>query len=209
MLTNQMIDFHNCCITFTKCHIIAIDLIYRHYIMARTSWEYTPFLLTWRVWPTRLIVGCQALGYRTESNLPFFSQSLSYIELMLVLLCCTNSADSGRKLTLLYVANDVIQNSKKKGPEYRTEFAKVLPRVFQGIGKWVKQTASIDYQKLAYTSCNGLLSRSQGAAIILVVNKYMYIGNVNFIMKSYTLSVVSLNLLEHWYFQRADLTWNE
>ena len=43
--------------------------------------------------------------------------------------------DSGRKLTLLYVANDVIQNSKKKGPEYRTEFVKVLPRVFQGIKK--------------------------------------------------------------------------
>ena len=47
------------------------------------------------------------------------------------------SADSGRKLTLLYVANDVIQNSKKKGPEYRTEFVKVLPRVFQGIHKLV------------------------------------------------------------------------
>ena len=45
------------------------------------------------------------------------------------------SADSGRKLTLLYVANDVIQNSKKKGPEYRTEFVKVLPRVFQSVIK--------------------------------------------------------------------------
>ena len=42
-----------------------------------------------------------------------------------------------RKLTLLYVANDVIQNSKKKGPEYRAEFVKVLPWVFQGINKLV------------------------------------------------------------------------
>ena len=45
--------------------------------------------------------------------------------------------DSSRKLTLLYVANDVIQNSKKKGPEYRAEFVKVLPRVFQVINKLV------------------------------------------------------------------------
>lgn len=54
-----------------------------------------------------------------------------------LILCikCLNAADSSRKLTLLYVANDVIQNSKKKGPEYRTEFVKVLPRVFQGINK--------------------------------------------------------------------------
>ena len=75
-----------------------------------------------------------------------------------------NSADSGRKLTLLYVANDVIQNSKKKGPEYRTEFAKVLPRVCQGISKWVKQTPAIDY-RLAHTSYVQMGYFSRGATI--------------------------------------------
>ena len=44
-------------------------------------------------------------------------------------------ADSSRKLTLLYVANDVIQNSKRKGTEYRGEFLKVLPRALQMISK--------------------------------------------------------------------------
>lgn len=35
-----------------------------------------------------------------------------------------------RKLTFMYLANDVIQNSKKKGPEYGKEFGQVLPKVF-------------------------------------------------------------------------------
>ncbi|CAB0010589.1 unnamed protein product [Nesidiocoris tenuis] len=39
-----------------------------------------------------------------------------------------------QKLTLMYLANDVIQNSKKKGPEYTKEFIPVLMRAFQIIG---------------------------------------------------------------------------
>lgn len=34
----------------------------------------------------------------------------------------------------MYLANDVIQNSKKKGPEYGREFLKVLLKAFQHIG---------------------------------------------------------------------------
>lgn len=45
------------------------------------------------------------------------------------------SVDSSRKLTLLYLANDIIQNGKRKGPEFRTEFSKVLPRAFQHISQ--------------------------------------------------------------------------
>ncbi|XP_014248263.1 regulation of nuclear pre-mRNA domain-containing protein 1B [Cimex lectularius] len=36
-----------------------------------------------------------------------------------------------RKLTLMYLANDVIQNSKKKGPEYTKEFIPVLRKAFR------------------------------------------------------------------------------
>jgi regulator of Ty1 transposition protein 103 len=43
-------------------------------------------------------------------------------------------ADELRKLTLMYLANDVIQNSKKKGPEYGKEFALVLKKAFKLIG---------------------------------------------------------------------------
>lgn len=35
----------------------------------------------------------------------------------------------------MYLANDVIQNSKKKGPEYGREFLKVLPKAFLHIGE--------------------------------------------------------------------------
>ncbi|XP_025836807.1 regulation of nuclear pre-mRNA domain-containing protein 1B isoform X2 [Agrilus planipennis] len=35
-----------------------------------------------------------------------------------------------KKLTFMYLANDVIQNSRKKGPEYGKEFANVLTKAF-------------------------------------------------------------------------------
>ncbi|XP_055841982.1 regulation of nuclear pre-mRNA domain-containing protein 1B [Episyrphus balteatus] len=40
-----------------------------------------------------------------------------------------------KKLTFMYLANDVIQNSKKKGPEYGREFGVVLQKVFAYIGE--------------------------------------------------------------------------
>lgn len=43
-------------------------------------------------------------------------------------------ADDHRKLTLMYLANDVIQNSKKKGPEYGREFGLVLRQAFASVG---------------------------------------------------------------------------
>ncbi len=39
-----------------------------------------------------------------------------------------------KKLTFLYLANDVIQNSKRKGPEFSQEFRSVL-------GEGYKETA--------------------------------------------------------------------
>lgn len=44
-------------------------------------------------------------------------------------------AKPSRKLTFMYLANDVIQNSKKKGPEYAKEFGNVLSKAFQFVGK--------------------------------------------------------------------------
>lgn len=40
-----------------------------------------------------------------------------------------------KKLTFMYLANDVIQNSKKKGPEYGKEFGKILKNAFTHIGE--------------------------------------------------------------------------
>lgn len=40
-------------------------------------------------------------------------------------------AKDGKKLTFMYLANDVIQNSKKKGPEFGKEFGNVLRKGFE------------------------------------------------------------------------------
>lgn len=42
-----------------------------------------------------------------------------------------STAKASKKLTLLYLANDVLQNSKKKGSEFNAEFKTVLPAVFK------------------------------------------------------------------------------
>jgi regulator of Ty1 transposition protein 103 len=42
-------------------------------------------------------------------------------------------APSVRKLVFMYLANDVIQNSKKKGPEYSESFSTILAKAFKDI----------------------------------------------------------------------------
>ncbi|CAK1585999.1 unnamed protein product [Parnassius mnemosyne] len=44
-------------------------------------------------------------------------------------------AKDTKQLTFMYLANDVIQNSKKKGPEYGKEFGEVLVESFQHMAK--------------------------------------------------------------------------
>ena len=36
-----------------------------------------------------------------------------------------------KKLAMLYLANDILQNSRKKGPEFVHEFHRTLPRALQ------------------------------------------------------------------------------
>ena len=36
--------------------------------------------------------------------------------------------DIDRQITLLYLANDILQNSRRKGPEFVNEFYHVMPR---------------------------------------------------------------------------------
>lgn len=40
------------------------------------------------------------------------------------------SARASKRLTFLYLANDIIQNSKKKGPEFHRDFKPVLKEAF-------------------------------------------------------------------------------
>ncbi|GIY26769.1 regulation of nuclear pre-mRNA domain-containing protein 1B [Caerostris darwini] len=46
-------------------------------------------------------------------------------------------AKPNRKLTFMYLANDVIQNSKKKGPEFSKEFSTVLSKAFAHVNETV------------------------------------------------------------------------
>lgn len=45
------------------------------------------------------------------------------------------SASPNRKLVFMYLANDVIQNSKKKGPEYSDSFSTILGKAFKDISQ--------------------------------------------------------------------------
>lgn len=46
--------------------------------------------------------------------------------------------NQGKKLTFMYLANDVIQNSKKKGPEYGKEFSTLLRDAFAHVAESCK-----------------------------------------------------------------------
>ena len=45
------------------------------------------------------------------------------------------AAKVSRKLTFLYLANDVIQNSKRKGPEFTHDFAPVIVDAFKHVSR--------------------------------------------------------------------------
>ncbi|XP_060519889.1 regulation of nuclear pre-mRNA domain-containing protein 1B [Cylas formicarius] len=49
-------------------------------------------------------------------------------------------AKENRKLTFMYLANDVIQNSRKKGPEYGLEFGTSLKKAFEHMSKCDEKT---------------------------------------------------------------------
>ena len=69
----------------------------------------------------------------------------------------------GKKLTLLYLANDVIQNSRKKGPEYMNEFAAVLRHAFESIARSVASASacfSCLVSSLTISACQSILSPS-------------------------------------------------
>lgn len=66
-------------------------------------------------------------------------------------------------MTLMYLANDVIQNSKKKGPEYGREFGTVLKKAFQILHEKVQgeKTKKSINRLLDVWEERGVYSRSQ------------------------------------------------
>ncbi|XP_013783116.1 regulation of nuclear pre-mRNA domain-containing protein 1B-like [Limulus polyphemus] len=57
-------------------------------------------------------------------------------------------AKPNRKLTMMYLANDVIQNSKKKGPEFSKEFLSVLCKAFHNVTLDPDEKTIVGVQKI-------------------------------------------------------------
>lgn len=63
-------------------------------------------------------------GYEKKKNIYFFPCPV---------------AKTSRKLTFLYLANDVIQNSKKKGPEFAKDFESVLVDACSHVARYLSE----------------------------------------------------------------------
>ncbi|XP_076354834.1 regulation of nuclear pre-mRNA domain-containing protein 1B-like [Tachypleus tridentatus] len=57
-------------------------------------------------------------------------------------------AKPNRKLTMMYLANDVIQNSKKKGPEFSKEFLSILCKAFHNVTLDPDEKTIVGVQKI-------------------------------------------------------------
>lgn len=66
------------------------------------------------------------------------------------------AAQVPRKLTFLYLANDVIQNSKRKGPEFTQDFAPVIVDAFKHVYRSV--SAGCPLTPVSYASARTALS---------------------------------------------------
>ena len=58
-----------------------------------------------------------------------FKRNFSILQLIFPI-----SAKDSRKLTFIFLVNDVIQNCRKKGPEFRTEFSNILGSALKSMG---------------------------------------------------------------------------
>lgn len=79
------------------------------------------------IWASRPII--MPFSFHFKQSLALVSSSLSWLP------CPT--ADAAHRLNLVYLANDIIQNCKRKNAiVYRTAFAEMLPDAFLMV-KWV------------------------------------------------------------------------
>ncbi|KAJ8678608.1 hypothetical protein QAD02_014395 [Eretmocerus hayati] len=66
-----------------------------------------------------------------------------------------------RKLTFMYLANDVIQNSRKKGPEFGREFGTVLTKAFEHMRRFDEKTRGKLVRLINIWEQRGVYDRSQ------------------------------------------------
>lgn len=84
----------------------------------------------------RYILPLVILFTSTHYPLTFFAIKIySHHTKCYYFLLLSPKAPQNRKLTFMYLANDVIQNSRKKGPEFTKEFASALKAAFTNVSK--------------------------------------------------------------------------
>lgn len=76
----------------------------------------------------------RSLKYGSKNSLKVFND-YTVFSLILVNVLFVFIAKDSRKLTFIYLVNDVIQNSRKKGPEFRDQFGPVLAPAFKLMGQ--------------------------------------------------------------------------
>lgn len=85
-----------------------------------------------------------------------FSHSIYFLPFYGIIL-----AKVAKKLTIMYLANDVIQNSRKKGPEYGQEFGNYLTKAFEHMADSEEKTLSSLSRLLTIWSERGIYSETQ------------------------------------------------
>lgn len=120
-------------------------------------------------------------------------------------------AKSNRKLTFLYLANDVIQNSKRKGPEFTREFESVLVDAFSHVARYVVSLFVLvlstlpflffvlSFYKVTFVNWQLVLYRD---VLYRVVQKLNYGFMFCWAIKNY---LRHINILMHWGIQSS--TW--
>lgn len=77
-------------------------------------------------------------------------------------------AKPSRKLTFLYLANDVIQNSKRKGPEFTKDFAPVIVEAFKHVSRYSILLRAVSFVILYLRCSREVLSASLLTQLVFV-----------------------------------------
>lgn len=62
-------------------------------------------------------------------------------------------ADQEKRLCMIYLANDVLQNSRRKGPEFVREFYKVRAALGFGLHQECVRGVRVKYMRIGSMSC--------------------------------------------------------
>jgi len=110
--------------------VLSFFLFVLSWLKLRTDSEIVACSWIWICWEFKCVcwLCCSAGRVFSYNSIPFF-----FLLFNVYLYILMPAAQVSRKLTFLYLANDVIQNSKRKGPEFTQDFAPVIVDAFKHV----------------------------------------------------------------------------